>query len=345
MQTKGTLKVAIVGCGGVAQQHIASIDKIKDVKLVAVCDMNEDLASRVARKSNISRYFTDFNKMLLGEEVDVVDICTPPQTHATLAIQAMEAGHHVLVEKPMALNLSDADRMVEIAKMNAVKLCVVHNELFLPIVMKAKSMVAKGFIGDLVGISITDSMPRDHDKILNRTNWIQKLPGGIFGEMLPHPLYLAVAFLGMLEPITVYSRKLGKYEWVVADELRIILKGKKGLATITQSVNWSKDVMVLDIFGTKASLHVDIWGEVMTGYAIAPGGHFLHGLENLSHASQRLAGTVSTTLNVILGRYRGGHFTLIQRFIESLQNDTELPVNGEEGREVVRLYQAITSLM
>ena len=101
--------------------------------------------------------------------------------------------------------------------------------------------------------------------------------------------------------------------------------------------------MVLDIFGTKGCLHIDIWGAVMTGYATAGRGPFLRGLENLGRGFQQLAGTAATTLSVILGHYHSGHYTLIQRFIESLQNDTELPVTVEEARELVRLYEVITS--
>ena len=317
--------------------------KIKNAEPVAVCDMNEGLAKQMATRFNIKRYYTDFGEMLGREEVDVVDICTPPQTHPTLAIPAMKAGHHVLVEKPMALNLQEADRMVEAAQTNGVKLCVVHNELFLPVVMRAMSMAEKGIIGDLVGISITDSIPRDNGLILNGEHWCHKLPGGIFGEMLPHPIYLATAFMGRLEPVAVHSQKLSRHDWLVADELRVLLEGKNGLATITESVNWPEDIMVLDIFGTKASLHVDIWGAVMTSYAVTVRGRFTRGLENLRQGSQRLAGTAATTLSVISGRYHSGHYTLIQRFIESVQNDTELPVPVEEAREVVRLCRAITS--
>jgi predicted dehydrogenase len=281
--------------------------------------------------------------MLEEEKVDVVDICTPPQTHATLVTQAMEAGHHVLVEKPLALNLSDADRMAEVAKSKGVRLCVVHNELFLPVVMKAKSLVDEGTIGDLVGLNITSSMPRDKDLILNREHWCHKLPGGIFGEMLPHPIYLAAAFLDALEPVSVHSQKLSQYGWVVADELRVVLKGKNGLATIIASVNWSKGAMALDIFGTKASLHVDIWGGVMTGYSTAARDRLSRATDNLARGFQWLAGTASTTLSVVLGRYHSGHYTLIKGFIESLQNDTQPPVTIEEARETVRLYEAITS--
>ena len=343
MVVKELLKIAIVGCGVATEWHIASMRKIKDAEIAAVCDMDEGLARRMASKFSISKYYTDFSRMLLEEKVDVVDICTPPQTHTTLVIQALEAGHHVLVEKPMALNLSDADRMIKVAKMKGIRLCVVHNELFLPVVIRTKSMVEKGLIGEPVGIIITDSIPRNSELVLNREHWCHRLPGGIFGEMLPHPIYLATAFLGTLEPVVVHSQKLGRHDWMVADELRVILKGKNGLATIAESVNWSKDIMLLDIFGTKASLHVDIWGAVMTGYGVAAKGRFSRGLENLTQGFQQLAGTTSTTLSVILGRYRSGHHTLIKRFIESIQNNTELPVTIDESREVVRLYEAITS--
>ena len=343
MKANKPLRVGIVGCGGAAQWHISSMLKIKNVELVATCDMNEDLARRVARRFNISKYYSDFNKMLLEEKVDLVDICTPPQTHLALSVQAMEAGCHVLMEKPMALSFKEANEMAEVAKAKQVELGVVHNELFLPVVMRARSMVSKKVIGDLVGISITDSIPRDNDMLLNREHWCHRLPGGIFGEMLPHPLYLATAFLGRLEPIAVHSRKLGSYDWLAADELRVILEGENGMATITESVNWPKDMMVLDIFGTKMSLHVDIWGAVMTKYAVESRGRFSRGLENLELSFQRLGGTASTAFNVISGRFHGGHHTLIEKFINSLQSGTEAPVTVEEAKEVVRLYEAITA--
>ncbi|MFC1979431.1 Gfo/Idh/MocA family protein [Chloroflexota bacterium] len=343
MKTSKPLRVSIVGCGTVTQWHIVSLLKNKNVELVAICDRNEDLARRAAIKFNIDRYYSDFSKMLLNEKVDLVDICTPPQTHLSLSTQVIEAGHHVLIEKPMALSVKEADEMAMAAKKNRVELSVVHNELFLPVVMRARSMVSEKVIGDLVGISITDSIPRDNAMLLNREHWCHKLPGGIFGEMLPHPLYLATAFLGRLEPIAVYNRKLSSYDWLVADELRVILEGENGIATITESVNWPKDIMVLDIFGTKMSLHVDIWGAVMTEYAISSRGRFSRGLENLGLGFQRLGGTASMTFSVISGRFYGGHNTFIKKFVNSLQSGTELPVTLEEAREVVRLYEAITT--
>jgi predicted dehydrogenase len=338
-----TLRVGIVGCGAAMYWHLSAMRKINDVKVVAVCDKNEALAQRVAKKFRLSSYYAELSGMLDREELDVVNICAPPQTHPALAIQAMKAGCHVLTEKPMALSLEEADRMIETARSSQVQLGVVHNELFIPVVIKAREMVAAGFVGEVMGISITDAMPRDSDIIWNKEHWCHKLPGGIFGEMLPHPLYLAQAFLGELEPATVYSRRLSNRDWLPADELRVILGGKDSLATITESINWSEDFMLLDIFGTKMSLHVDIWGATLTRYAVAVGGRFSRGRQNLELSFQRLAGTAAATVSVVSGRFQGGHLTLIRRFLESVRSGIGMPVTVEEAREAVRLYQAVTA--
>jgi predicted dehydrogenase len=338
------LRVGVVGCGWAAYWHMASMRKIGNVKVVAICDKNKALARRVAKNLGIGGYYADLPEMLGKEKMDVVDICSPPQTHPALATQAMAAGCHVLTEKPMALTTDEVDEMIETARANQVQLCVVHNELFMPVVIKARALVSEGVVGDVVGVSITDSMARDADLLLNNEHWCHRLPGGIFGEMLPHPLYLAQAFLGGLEPVAVHSRKLGSRDWMAADELRVILEGESGLATITESVNWPEDFMVLDIFGTEMSLHVDIWGAAMTRYAVGGGkSRFKRGRQGLEQGFQRLGGTAAAAFKVLSGRFLSGHRVLIGRFFESVRTGIGMPVTVEEARETVRLYQAVTA--
>jgi len=339
-----TLRVGIVGCGQIAQlQHIPSLLEIKDVELAAICDRNEDLVRRVAERFHIDRYYADFAEMLDKEKVDMVDICTSPQTHVALSVQAMEADCHVLVEKPIALSLKEADEIAEAAKANQVQLCVVHNELFEPVVLRARSIVSEGDIGDLVAVHITDLTPKRYDWIMDKEHWSHRLPGGIFGEMLPHPLYLAGAFFGPLEPVEVYTRKLGSCDWIAADELRIILEGKNGVATIASSINTLEDNVLLDILGTKMSLHVSLWNSVLIKFGTGGSRLVSRGLENLSQSSSILVNTAFTALNMTLGRQHRGHYTLIQRFIKSLQNGTKPPVTMEEAREVARLYQLVAA--
>jgi len=338
------LRVGVIGCGGAAFWHMSSMRKIDNVRVVAICDKNEALVRRVAKGLRIKGFYADLSEMLDKEKMDVVDICAPPQTHPALAAQAMEAGCHVLTEKPMALTTREADEMIKAARASQVQLGVVHNELFMPVVMKARAMVGSGVVGDVVGVSITDSMARDADLILNKDHWCHKLPGGIFGEMLPHSIYLVQAFMSGLEPVAVHSRKLGSRDWMAADELRVILEGENGLATITESVNWPEDFMVLDIFGTRMSLHVDIWGAVMTRYAVAGGGgRFRRGGQNMGLGFQRLGGTAAASFKVLSGRFRDGHRSVIQQFFESVRTGIGMPVTVEEAREAVRLYQAVTA--
>jgi predicted dehydrogenase len=338
-----TLRVGIVGCGAAMYWHLASMRRINGVRVVAVCDKNEALARRVAKKFGINSYYPELAGMLNREEMEVVNICTPPATHPALAIQAMKAGRHVLTEKPMALTVNEADEMIETARTSQVQMGVVHNQLFIPVVMKAREMVNQGVVGEVMGIAITDAMPRDSDIIWNKEHWCHQLPGGIFGEMLPHSLYLAQAFLGELEPAAVYSRRLSNRDWLLADELRVVLEGKSSLATISESVNWPDDLMLLDIFGTKTSLHVDLWGLALTNYAVALGGRLARGRQNLELGFQRLASTAANSFNVISGHFQGGHFRLIRQFLESVRSGIGIPVTVEQAREAVRLYQAVTA--
>ena len=342
--SKESLRVGIVGCGAVAQQwHIPALRKSRGAEIAALCDVNEDLAKRVAERFNINRHYADFAEMLKSEQLNVVNICTPPRTHVTLSIQAMEAGCHVLVEKPMAISGGEADEMIRASRRNRVKLCVAHNKLFQPMMMKAISMVNKGGIGNLIGLDLRDGRPNDSDGFTNKDYWYHKLPGGVFSEDLPHPIYLAIAFLGNLEPVAVYSKKLTSYDWVVADEVRIILEGERGMATITASCNWPKVAAAVDIFGTKRNLHVDIHSSVLTRFGGGGDTRPWRALDNLSQGYQQVACTISAVFNTVLGKHPSGHDILIWKFVEAIRDDKQPPVTGEEGREVMMVVEKITS--
>ena len=133
------MKVGIVGCGKVAKGvHIPALLRAKGVEIAAVCDVDKEEAKRTAKMFNIDRYYTDISDMLKREDLEMVDICTPPHLHAPMAIQAIEEDCHVLLEKPMTSSVSEADEILKALKNSGVKLCVVHNYLFMPIAIKAK---------------------------------------------------------------------------------------------------------------------------------------------------------------------------------------------------------------
>ena len=342
MTAKEALRVGLVGCGAVAQEsHIPALLKIRNVEVVAICDKDEELAKRVAKSFGINEYYVDFSEMLNRQKLDMIDICAPPNTHATLSIQAMEAGCHVLVEKPMALSAREAGEMVSASERNQVKLCVVHNNLFEPMALKAESIISQGGIGDLIGIHIEFSIAKDKDEMVNRDHWWHKLPGGAFGEMLPHPIYLAMAFLGHLELVEVYAKRLGSHDWMVADELRVIMEGESGIATINLSFNSHRDAISLVFSATKMNLLIDIPHSIFLTYSGGRASRPI--LADLKQAFQYVSNGVSRSLNWSLGRYYNGHYTLIRRFAESIQNATQSPVTMEDAIEVMRLCEKITA--
>lgn len=127
------LKVAVVGCGGIANgKHMPALAKIKEVEMVAFCDLQRERAEKAAKEfgADGARVYTDYKEMFAKEKFDVVHVCTPNKSHADISIAAMEAGSHVMCEKPMAKTYADALRMVETAKRTGKKLTIGYQNRF-----------------------------------------------------------------------------------------------------------------------------------------------------------------------------------------------------------------------
>lgn len=339
-------KVAIVGCGFITQEvHLPALKTVKDVAVVAVCDVNKDVAAKVARQFGIRGIYSDYNEMLSNEELDVVHVCTSINTHAEIAIKAMEAGCHVLMEKPMAPSLSEADAELAVAHRTGKQICVIHQLLFHPMIMKMKNIVASGVLGDITRVEIKQSCPPwDYPPIADPNHWWQKLPGGVYGDTLPHPLYLMREFIGQIEPVEIYASKIGNYKHLPVDDLQVIFKGEKGLGTIISSCNWPSLWEVV-IYGSKKIAHADLNNSYMFVYDCRTnngrGIASLYIKGNISRSWQILLNSVHTGLKMLKKEHRG-HFVQIREFYACLRNDRPIPVTGEDDREITRLVELIT---
>ena len=141
------LKVGLIGPGGVARRHIAAWLKMDDAKVIGVSDVFADRAQAAAEELGAERWTTDFTELLRWDEIDAVDICTTERTHGDIASAAAEHGKHILVEKPIATTLEDADRIIEAAASNGVKLMVAHTHRFGDYALAAKGAIDEGEIG------------------------------------------------------------------------------------------------------------------------------------------------------------------------------------------------------
>jgi predicted dehydrogenase len=342
------LKIGIVGGGHIVNhRHIPVFKKIKAVEVSAVCDMQESVARSTAQQFGIRKFYTSLSDMVSKQKIDIVDICTPPKTHVFLAGEAMDAGCHVLAEKPLAMTPKDVDLLYEKARKNNVKLCVVHQNLFNPVVMKAKQMVESGVVGDVISIDVGTFVRRDNYMCVNGKHWCHFLTGGIFFEILPHPVYLLQMFVKEAKPSSILTAKLSEYPWMKADELRVLAKGKHNIGSLVASCNSPFHGDSLDIFGTKMALHADLWGRSILKFKPRTEDPVSVGKANLSMAGQLfgvLGANASNLGRTVFGGVKvSAHYGFLNQYVKSILEDSEPPVSAETARENVRIVEDICS--
>jgi predicted dehydrogenase len=337
------LRVAIVGCGLIAQKrHIPGFLRLrKNVNLCALCDLNRDLVREAANRFSIPNAYSNLSDMLSDEHLDVVDVCTPPKVHATVAMEAMEAGCHILLEKPMASNLVDCDDMVRASEKYGVKLSVVHNQRFYPPFLKAQQLIEDGVIGELTGMRIL-SVTHKEDYMAHKYHWVHKLPGGVIGEAGPHAVYLSLAFVRNVENVEVCAKKKTDYPWVLYDDYRIELEGKNMTSSIYISHAGDYTAGEMDLFGTSQALKIDLQSMLLTHYSREYPRPAAVAFSSLSIAGQMVKGIVSNALRLTLQRPMLGHDIMIEKFVKSIRDDNPVPVPPEEGRETIRVMEMIS---
>ncbi|MEM3551597.1 MAG: Gfo/Idh/MocA family oxidoreductase, partial [Candidatus Bathyarchaeia archaeon] len=139
------VKVGLIGCGGIAPIHLEAYKKMgREVKVVALCDINLEQAKRLAERFNIKKVYENYWEMFEKNSLDLADICTPISTHAKIVCDAAEVVPAILVEKPMALTVSQCDEMIKAVEKSGSKLCIGHNQIFSPHIQNVKAMIDSG---------------------------------------------------------------------------------------------------------------------------------------------------------------------------------------------------------
>ena len=150
--SKKKLKVGIIGCGGIAfTKHMPSLAKLDTVEMVAFCDIEGEKAEKAARKygTEDAKVYSDYKELLEDAAIDVVHVCTPNKSHGFITVDALEAGKHVMCEKPMAKTAKDAREMVEAAKRTGKKLSIGYQNRFRPDSIYLKKACEAGDLGEI----------------------------------------------------------------------------------------------------------------------------------------------------------------------------------------------------
>jgi predicted dehydrogenase len=140
--------VALVGCGRIAGLHELGYRGRDDARIVAVCDANRKLARERAKSWGVEKIYTGYEELLADPGVDLVELLVPHHLHAEMTVAACRAGKHISVQKPMAMNVAEADRMITAAQTAGVVLRVYENFVFYPPHVRAKQLIEAGEIGE-----------------------------------------------------------------------------------------------------------------------------------------------------------------------------------------------------
>ena len=337
------LNVGIIGCGHIADSHINAW-KGAGARVVAVCDKNMAIARTKAVKWGISQIYEDASQMVKEESLNVVSICTPANVRLGVVKPIMEKGVHVVIEKPFAMSVDEAEKMTELAKENGVKLTVVHNWLFSHIMKKTLSSLKRKEIGDLLGLKIDLLHTKDDQMAADSSHWCHSLEAGRFGEMLPHPLYIIRAILGDIKVKYISGSKLGCYSWMPIDELRVLFEDIRGrMAQIYVSFNTARPETTLKIFGTTGILEVNLSNNIFIKKRYRDITITQVIKDNLHFLADYIISCFSIASAILAKKYQDMHTEFMKDFVKSLINNTEPPVTAEEALEVTRLHKELCS--
>jgi predicted dehydrogenase len=337
-------RVALIGAGRIAAVHHGYARGVPNARVVAVCDADRDRAEEFARPRNIPNAYDDIDEMMRREEPNIVHVLTPPHTHADLAIAAMERGANVMVEKPMALRVSDCDRMIEAAERYGRRLCIDHNRLFDPVIRKARALVDKGVLGDIVSVEAHQGVNPVEGGAApgDGKHWSVADPFAPLYNLGPHPLYLATEFLGDVRGVQIAGKPLGADG--LLREIRILLEGDQTYGYVVFSMGAQPYLNHLNLFGTKATARINLNTMTILLERVRKLPKLVGKLTaNLEPAAQLVQATAENVIGVALRRMKlyPGIGQNIREFYRSLDRGDPSPVDGAAGRENVRLLRII----
>ena len=330
------MKVGIVGCGLISRAHIDALRRAQGVEIVAVCDSDPMKADRTAGAHGIPHSYRDLSSLLSERRPDVIHVLTPPRSHRELAIAALEARCHVLVEKPMAIDPCEADLMVTTARRLGLTLSVCHNLLFDPAMIEARALVARGAIGKIVAVDIFWGYFHGWMDRLRADHWMHELPGGYLQEVAPHPVYLLQEFLPDSRLVSATARNGDRAG------LGLLFAGRSGPGVIALSLSAKPYRRFVTLHGTEMSIGADLTNSTLVRFRQGrPGSE----RQSLDHGLQLVWSGLRKAVRKRVDRPSGelaiSHRRFIEAFYRCLRDGTTPPVTGAAGHAVVATLDRI----
>ena len=260
------LRVGIVGCGKIADGHVEQIRATGRGEVIAICDSEPLMAEQLGTRLSIVNRYTSVGDMLKHENLDVIHIATPPDSHASIALEALTAKCHVFIEKPFAPTAIEAARILDAASIAGRRVSVNYLYNFESPALQLADLLQKGILGDVVHLDTSYGYNLSGDYGLavmaDPGHWVHRLPGRLFHNVLDHVLAKVVAHLD--EEILVKVLAF-RYRPVIGDasvdamhdELRFMLQSGGVTVSGLISAHGRPVAHTLRVVGTKDSVELD----------------------------------------------------------------------------------------
>ncbi|MGC6415386.1 MAG: Gfo/Idh/MocA family protein [Bacteroidia bacterium] len=326
------LKFAIVGCGRIGQRHASHI--VNNGELAAVCDIIPEKAQEIAANYG-AKVYNSIEALLEGEQdLDVVSICSPNGLHAAHSIAALNAGNHVLCEKPLAINVSDCGEMIKAAEKVNRRLFAIKQNRFNPPVRVVKEAIDSGKLGNILSIQLSCFWNRNENYYSNSWKGTADLDGGTLYTQFSHFVDLIYWMIGDVKSVEAYTGNYTHQGIIEFEDTGVVIMEfyNGAIGTINYTVNsYDKNMEgSLTIFGDKGTVKI--------------GGQYLNELEYQSIKDFEIKDIPLGNKPNNYGNYQGSmsnHDSVYQNLVDVLQHNKAISTSAFEGLKTVEIIDKI----
>ncbi len=324
----GVINVGFLGSQFVSTIHAEAFKHVPDAKVIAVASQTEAHAKAFAAKHGIPNVFTDYRKMLEMKELDAIVIGIPNYLHCQATVDAAAAGKHVICEKPLCLNLAEADRMIDACKKAKVKLMYAENLLFTPKYVRVKKLVDEGAIGRVYLVKQSEKHSGPHAAHF----WdVERSGGGVTMDMGCHAIEFCRWMLGRPKITSVYAQmaiQVHKDKTQGDDDSIVIMEFENGAVGVAEE-SWCR----LGGMDDRAEVHGSegvMYADLHHGNAIET-----YSQKGYGYAVEKAGATQGWTFTIYEEEYNYGYPQEMTHFIECIRDDKQPLVTGEDARVVL----------
>jgi predicted dehydrogenase/nucleoside-diphosphate-sugar epimerase len=343
-------RVGIIGAGRMAEFHLRALKAVPGVRVTGILDQSLSAAQAVAERHGIPLATDDAERFYREAQPQVVHVLTPPVSHAPLALEAIDHGCHVLLEKPMVQRVEECDSIIEAARDRGVTVGIDHNYAMDPGVRRARAMIDAGAFGEVVHIDIFwsfDIRRFGHalPKTRSDTTWVMQLPGGLLEDLVPHPLSLAMALANeQMHLDTARVFRSGRHPYPCDDEARLLLRARNFTVAINLTLSAKPDDLLVGIHGTRATVKMDVHNMTFARLSLIKGPKAVaRGMCTLRGHMLPLGQTLRNVAMLALGQMEPPASVkhLVVEHYAALRDGRPLPVDGEDGRRIVEIVRQL----